>query len=641
MSTEYVSFNGINGATGEYLFDPLTPQQISQVVQGEKLDDYHVKELKLRHERDDPDQLGIAADARNLAETGWGVIFAYKDTDEHKKHIREIKGALGELLAHRRAQATQRHAHYYREYIGKEDGYRPGESKLAFLERHGVGPGPADPDKMPYYLLIVGDPETIPYRFQYQLDVQYAVGRIHFDTVQEYAQYACSVVEAETHPPLPRQAAFFGARNPDDRATQRSADELVAPLAQHFNGLVEGQPDWDVRTLLGDDAKKERLARLLGGDETPSFLFSASHGIGFLNGDPRQLPHQGAPLCQNWPGPLDWNGAIPQDFYFAADDVGSDARLLGLLAFFFTCYGAGTPRLDDFAHQAFRDQKAIAPHAFVARLPQRLLSHPQGGALAVVGHVERAWSWSFRWKDAGPQLTVFEAALKWLIKGYPVGAAMEFFNMRYAGLSTELTAELDRIKNGKRPDDMALSSMWTANNDARSYVIIGDPAVRLRVGDTAVAKARSTIEAIYVPSPTLPPVEPASPPKTGIAIEENSDHITAEAETEPAPGDTLGEAAEKIIQYVTDIATMTVETKYVEVDADGVTDLDRTRPIALTTIKLEGDSETIIPVRKQESGGFVADAALLDLHQRNVSAAIEYRTRMLEALLKGLRNVEK
>ena len=61
-------------------------------------------------------------------------------------------------------------------------------------------------------------------------------------------------------------------------------------------------------------------------------------------------------------------------------------------------------------------------------------------------------------------------------------------------------------------------------------------------------------------------------------------------------------AAEKIAAYVDNIATMTVETKYVKIDAKGDTDFTQAKPIARTVLRIDGDSEAILPVRVGEGG---------------------------------------
>ncbi len=459
-----LTFNGVNGATGTYGLPPMTAEELARFLRGEERPE-NLAELRFRSERQSHRHFGVkeGVDPKRLDQAGWGVIFA-KDVEP------AVREALSPLLDLRREQAGDLFKVY--ETVAAQP-------KAQFLARHGIGPGPADPRKMPYYLLLVGSPEQIPYRFQSQIDVQYAVGRLHFDRVEDYARYAASVVAAESgEVRLPRRMSFFGVENANDDATRLSTQSLVQPL---LRDLCAARPDWPVSAFLGGDATKANLTRLLGGEETPALLFTASHGLEFPLGDPRQRPHQGSLLCSDWPGPKDWRGSIPQDFYFAGDDLAADASLLGMFAFFFACYGAGTPLLDDFAKQAFKDRAAIASEPFLAALPTSLLAHPRGGALAVIGHVERAWGYSFHWRKAGAQTTVFESALTRLLDGHPVGSAMEFFNERYAELSTELADRIEEIEFGAKADPYELAGLWTANNDARGYVILGDPAVRLPV----------------------------------------------------------------------------------------------------------------------------------------------------------------
>ena len=505
MTRDLLYFNGVNGATGDYDLTPMTGDELARLLRGDVApEDFfeNFRELAARERGwGGGARRGVkeGIDATDLAQAGWGVIFAH-DAEP------AIQDALGPLLELRREQAGDR----FRCYAG-EAGFRVGkDSKSRWLAREprGVGPGPVDPDRVPYYLLIAGSPEEIPYDFQAQLDVQYAVGRVSFDSAEDLARYAESVVAAERgEVELPRKVSLFGVENPGDQATGLSSRHLVEPLAEY---LRAGHESWQIDAILKDQATKARLADLLGGQETPALVFTGSHGMGFPNGDARQLPHQGALLCRDWPGPESWKREIPQDFYFAGDDLTAGAKLAGLISFHFACYGAGTPRFDEFHKQAFKRRRAIATRAFPAALPSRMLSHPRGGALAVVGHVERAWGYSFLWAGAGAQTAVFESALDRLLAGHPVGLAVEHFNERHAELAVDLVRALGRLDYGAAVDPYELVGMWTANNDARGYTVLGDPAVRLPVvapGDRS--RKRSALEVRKVESPPSPSPEPS------------------------------------------------------------------------------------------------------------------------------------
>ncbi|MGD8475070.1 MAG: hypothetical protein PVH59_13190 [Anaerolineae bacterium] len=513
---------GLNGSKGTYLDEPLTPQEVGDAARGQV-----AKQSKddLRNLRAHVDQAessmraALGIDERELDQTGWGVVFA-RGADPG------VKKALQPLLDHRKEQAGE----LYEVYEG-DDGYLPGDTWESFRRDHKVTPGDAIPDQMPYYLLLVGDPETIPYDFQYMADVDRAVGRIHFDNLDDYAYYAQSVVRAEEeeHPlQLPRCATFFATSNPDDRATELSSKQLIKPLAEELVGVLK-KHTWDLGMVEPEDATRARLKALLGGSETPSLLFTATHGAGFDDTDTFYPVHQGALVTKEWPGPREWRERLNESFFFSADHVGSDARLWGMIAVFFACFGAGTPRQNDFYHLKERHpemQLKMAEKALLAPLPQRLLSHPNGGALAVAGHVERAWSASF--KDRGPagpdtrDLQAFKQLFSLLMRGYPLGAAMEHMGSRYANFSIQLTSDLHHVLHTPGyiyTDELKskVARLWTANNDARNYVIVGDPAVRLPVSATETAAAEHPIPAFEITTSSE-----EKPAKAKVDAEEHS-----------------------------------------------------------------------------------------------------------------------
>jgi hypothetical protein len=65
--------------------------------------------------------------------------------------------------------------------------------------------------------------------------------------------------------------------------------------------------------------------------------------------------------------------------------------------------------------------------------------------------------------------------------GERIGWALDDFNIRHARLATELAGLQQKVKFGYHPDAEEVAYLWTANNDARAFIVIGDPAVRLNL----------------------------------------------------------------------------------------------------------------------------------------------------------------
>jgi hypothetical protein len=459
---------GVNARDGKYLAPTLSSAVLSAIAEGRTPTAAEILEIK-RRQQADAKTLGVAAgiDENNLAQAGWGVVFA---ADEPRAS--DLMAALEPLRKLRAEQAGS----LFKVFQGDE-GLQRDEAGWEFLGRHGAGPGPVDPKRgVPFYLLFVGDAARLSFEQQCEIDVRHAVGRLDFEHDDDLALYAERLASAErnSRPLVSPRAVFWGTRNAGDLATQRSARHLVAPLAREF---AQDWPPWQVDGLVAKAATKAALSNALHATPPPRLLMTASHGAGYPSGDADQREWQGALVSQEWAGPM-VSGELTREMLFGAADLDDAARLDGLIAFLFACYGAGTPEIDHFLPESVTGVSRIAPSAFTARLAQRMLAK---GAAAVVGHVERAWTHSFLWPLAGGQRTVFASLFSSLVGGARIGAAMEYFNNRYAELAAYLDTERKRPKGMTGRDDK-IAFLWSASTDARNYVVLGDPAARLGAG---------------------------------------------------------------------------------------------------------------------------------------------------------------
>jgi hypothetical protein len=476
VNDDDIILNGIDGATGEYLVPPLRPDEAVAIATGQTAEETTARWLKGKaeaHARDKLD-LPMGVDPAQPSRAGWAIVLPAGAPADLKAAVQPLIDRRKSVVPPDRCKALE---------------YRPGETMKKWLARHGVAPGMVDPKKVPYYVTLVGGPTEIPFDFQYLLNVEYAVGRLCFEVPEQYRRYAEGVAAYETASDVKnaKEVAYWGPRHAADRSTQMSADSLIRPLAEGTPAAGEQEAEQPITEEVGfrarcfraADATKANLLETLHpttGSAPPAVLFTASHGMGWPKDDPRQRPAQGALLAQDWAG----FGQVSPAHYLTAAEVEDGASVGGLVAFLFACYGAGTPRTDAFLTDRGRGPVEVAPAPFVAALPQRLLSHPGGPSLAVVGHVERAWGYSIKPTGAGTQIFPFREFLKRVLSGQPVGHATVNFTKRYAVLSTALASLLDETGGEARPSPQEIAATWVERNDAQNYVLLGDPAVRLR-----------------------------------------------------------------------------------------------------------------------------------------------------------------
>lgn len=470
--------NGVIAETGNYSVDFDVDTLYSSIEREYENLSQRQQDLKIiQKARTQKETLGPppSYNVDDLRSVGWGVIWPQEQLPQTHRQ------AVEELIEHRRQQMSGVVLHQFY--------YQNGWDYDHFLWEEGrqVETGTMQPDIVPYYLCIAASPQQISWEFQQYLDSEYAVGRLWFDDPEDCLKYVRALIEyerADALTAIAREVLFVGTQNKNDQATQNSATKLVKPLYYWLTQTQQGQQhDFRSSLLLGSQtgggAYKITLLDRLRKQSTegqpqagPALIFTASHGLEHATPKNIQYQNQGALIMQEWPGVF----SLPKPEHFiTAAEVSDQMALAGTIAFCFACFSAGTPLREDWVRPTFWTKpKQIALRPFVARLPQKMLAH---GMVSFIGHVSRAWQSSFMGVQSNSnQIGAFTETMHGLLSGWRVGHAIDYMNSRWVHLSNRL----DRWIESGRKNKSEIVSLWLARNDCRGYVVLGDPAVRMR-----------------------------------------------------------------------------------------------------------------------------------------------------------------
>jgi hypothetical protein len=339
----------------------------------------------------------------------------------------------------------------------------------------------------PHYILIIGEPNMVPFLFQSMFDCAASVGRVAFDDLQDLQTYVDKIVNIEkTEKANPKEAIVFAPDYGIQDVTYYTHKFMAKPLANYLQNELKA----NVKTLLGKQATKENLSQSLKTSK-PALVYTAGHGLVAPDSPLSEQKRINGGICCEQTGD-NW-----QDWVFTADDVPGDQEsfLEGSIFFQFACYGYGTPAESDYEHW-FKELSFNSSEDFIAALPKRLLAHPKG-PVAYIGHLDTAFLDAFDDPNPDPfatkwhnRMSPFVYAVNKLLGEYnPVGISMEDMNKRYNVCNVLLTSYLDEqrrlLANGKAINwnDFfdKIIDIFILRSDAQNYMVFGDPAARLLI----------------------------------------------------------------------------------------------------------------------------------------------------------------
>ncbi len=365
----------------------------------------------------------------------------------------------------------------------------------------------------PRYLALLGGPDLISWELQQMLGGEAFVGRIAFEHDSGYEAYVNKLLRFATMQEAPRTTALFHSVLDGTRATQEGHRHLMQPMLEmaktvmaagtfDAENLIDVPMDsagssFDPSTAVGSMLRQSARARA-------GMLFTMSHGAGAPTDGWKSLADQRA-----------FQGAMVlgrQGDLLTANDVAHTPFLPGGVWFMFACYGAGTPARSAYFpwleklrtlgvigktpnHVLASLPQGDAP-PFVAALPQAALANPDG-PLAVVGHVDLAWSWSFLDYHFEPTGLVpksraerFQSILQAFVNGHRFGVAHQELARSFRSAAVELTASYEkRAQQATASSDFVedkgskvrRANLWMQRQDLSAYVLLGDPAARLPI----------------------------------------------------------------------------------------------------------------------------------------------------------------